>query len=58
MFIFLITIILGMNDRALKNISGEEIPRIQHYLVNEFDELSGLSSYRRKPQWGTPGTFT
>ncbi|KAK1393603.1 hypothetical protein POM88_012659 [Heracleum sosnowskyi] len=38
----------------MENISGEEIPRIQHHLVNQFEELSGSSSNRRKRSWGTP----
>lgn len=55
MFIFLISIVLGANDRALENISGEQIPRVQHHAINEFDEPSGSSSNRRKRQLGTPG---
>ncbi|KAK1393431.1 hypothetical protein POM88_012487 [Heracleum sosnowskyi] len=43
-----------MNDRVMENIFGDEIPRIQHHLVNEFKELSGTSSNKRKRSRGTP----
>lgn len=56
-FIFLLTTVLGMNGTTVKNISGEEIPRMHHYLVNEFEEPSGSSSNRSKRSRGTPGKF-
>ncbi|KAK1400508.1 hypothetical protein POM88_000113 [Heracleum sosnowskyi] len=43
-----------MNDRVMENISGEEIPRIKHHLVNEYKQLSGTSSNKRKRSRGTP----
>lgn len=60
MFTFLITTLTGMSGMsgaAIKDISGEEYPRIQHSVVNEFEELSGSSSNGRKRQRGTLGTF-
>lgn len=57
-FIFLITTVIGMSDGAMKNISIEEISKIQHCVVNEFEELSGSTSNGRKRSRGTLGTFT